>query len=254
MHHALREIRAVFRLLQVALLIAGGLLTVRLLFPLLGTKPRQRIKQAWAARVVAALGVRIELDGEPLAAGLAVCNHISWLDVFVIDAVSPTTFVCKDDVRAWPVIGWLVEHTGTLFIARGSRAAAARSAQAMSARLTRGERVAIFPEGTTTSGEHLLPFRAALFEAAPESGARVQPLALRYVDAGGQHTRAAAYDGDLSFGQSLLRIARSSGLRAQLTHLDALPGGLDRRELCRQAESRIAATLNLEAAPHAQAA
>lgn len=254
MHHAFREIRAAFRLLQVILLIASGILTVRLLFPALAAAARRRIKQVWAARLVASLGVRIEASGEALAEGLAVCNHISWLDVFVINAISPTTFVCKDDVRAWPALGWLVEHTGTLFIERGNRAAAARSALAMSERLNRGERVAIFPEGTTTGGGQLLPFRAALFEAAPGAGARVQPLALRYVDAAGCHTRAPAYDGDLSFGQSLLNIARSSGLRARLSHLTALPAGLDRRELCREAERSIATALGLSPAEERQAA
>lgn len=244
---SLREIRAGFRLLQVLALIAGGIAIVRMLFPVWSAPTRRRVKQAWAARLVSALGVRIDAIGSACVSGLAVSNHISWLDVFVINAITPTTFVCKDDVRGWPAIGWLVEHTGTLFIARGSRVAAARSAEAMAARLQAGERVALFPEGTTTGGEQLLPFRTALFEAAVSGQVGVQAAAIRYVDAAGESSRAPAYDGDISFVQSLLTIARSSGLRAEIKHLPPQPAGLARREYCQRSETQIAQALGTTA-------
>ena len=239
-----REIRACWRILQVIALVFGGIAIVRLLFPF-WSKPRQRrIKQAWSARLVATLGVRIDATGPQIPEQtLIVSNHISWLDVFVINALTPATFVCKDDVKSWPAIGWLVEHTGTLFIERGSRAAAARSAQAMTARFGAGERVAIFPEGTTTQGTHLLPFRAALFEAAVSAAARVQPLALQYQDAAGQLSRAPAYDGDISFGESMLAIVRSNGLKARLQILPLLDTSESRRELALASESSIAQAL-----------
>jgi 1-acyl-sn-glycerol-3-phosphate acyltransferase len=241
----LRDIRAAFRLVQVALLIVGGIATARLLFPHWSAERCKRIKQAWSRRLVASLGVRIESTGEPATHGLVVSNHISWLDVFVINAITPTTFVCKEDVRHWPAIGDLVAYTGTLFIERGSRTAAARSAHAMTARLRSGERVAIFPEGTTTGGNQLLPFKPALFEAAASAHAPVQALTLRYTDKHGAHSRATAYDGDISFGQSLVTIARSSGLKVHIDHLAPQAAGLDRREHCRCAEQSIAAHLDL---------
>lgn len=241
----LRDLRALWRLLQVAALIGGGIVTVRGLFPWLSPQLRQRIKQAWAARLVCTLGVRIESRGGELPPGsLIVSNHISWLDVFIINALAPTTFVCKDDVKHWPAIGWLVEHTETLFIERGNRAAAARSAQAMAERLRQGERVAVFPEGTSTPGNHMLPFRAALFEAALSAEAAVQPLALRYTDAAGKTSLAAAYYGEISFIESLLSIARSPRVHARLEVLPTLaPEQQERRSLAKQSEAAIADAL-----------
>lgn len=239
-----RTLRSLWRIAQVVLLVLAGIAIVRMLFPHWSPLRRRQVKQAWAARLVATLGVRIESAGEAFPEqALIVSNHVSWLDVFVINALTPATFVCKDDVKHWPAIGWLVAHTGTLFIERGSRAAAARSAQAIAERLQAGERVAIFPEGTTTQGLHLLPFRAALFEAALGAGCAVQPLALRYLDETGKPSIAPAYDGDVSFGQSMLSIARSTGLRARLQVLPALPPTADRRALALHSETAIATAL-----------
>ncbi|KAF7599594.1 MAG: 1-acyl-sn-glycerol-3-phosphate acyltransferase [Candidatus Dactylopiibacterium carminicum] len=242
----LREIRAFCRLIGVFTLIGGGLLTARLLFPCWTPARCWRVKQGWARLLLHVLGVRLRAPATPLpAAALIVSNHTSWLDVFVINAVTPTHFVCKYDVRDWPLIGALVSLTGTLYIARGSRAAAARSAGAIAARLGGGDRVAVFPEGTTTHGERLLPFRPALFQAAVDAGVPVQPMALRYEDAQGRPSLAPAYDGEISFWQCLCAIARASGLQARLTFLEPLAPNADRRILAQQAETQIAAELGL---------
>lgn len=246
MHPILRELRCAIRLTRVGLMILAGIAIVRLLFPFWSPQTRRRVKQRWAGLLVASLGIRLSAHGQASPDGLVVSNHISWLDVFVINAVAPTTFVCKADVRDWPGIGWLVEHTGTLFIDRNSRSAAARSAQEMSARLQQGERIAIFPEGTTTGGEQLLPFKPALFESAAASAVGVQPVAIRYTDAQGRRSRAPAYDGDISFAASLLALGRAHQLTATLTHLPSLPSGLDRREYSQRSGHVIAAALGLE--------
>lgn len=247
----LREIRAVWRLACTLGLVLLGLGVVRSLFPRWPTSRCRHFKQAWARLLVGALGVRIAPCQPALpASALIVCNHISWLDVFILNALSEATFVCKDEVKAWPGIGTLVHYSGTLFIERGSRAAAARTAQAIADRLAGEERVAVFPEGTTTQGSSLLPFKAALFQSAIQAGAPVHPVCLRYADAQGQPSTAPAYDGDLSFVRSLLNIARSSRLQARLNFLEPLPPGQERRQLAREAETRIAAALNLPAPLH----
>jgi len=241
-----REIRAVWRLCFVALLVVSGILTVCLIFPILSPGWRRSIKQAWSRCLVRALGVRVR-NTQPLPrqGSLIVCNHISWLDVFVLNALNPTTFVCKDDVKSWPGLGTLVSHSGTLFIERGSRSAAARTAQAIAERLNRKECVAVFPEGTTTQGTTLLPFRSALFQAAVEAKTCVMPVALRYLGDDGTITVSPAYDGDLTFMQSMLSIVRSTRIFAQVTYLPALPDSMDRRALALEAENSIARALDL---------
>lgn len=250
-----REIRAFWRLSVVFAMISGGIFTACLIFPLLGQTTRRSVKQRWAAFLVYTLGLRIEANTRALPTGvLVVCNHISWLDVFILNALAPTTFVCKDDVKNWPALGTLVAHSGTLFIERGSRSAAARTAHSMAERLRQGERVAVFPEGTTTQGTTLLPFRAALFQAAIEAKTGVQPVALRYLDRQGTRCLAPAYDGDVTFAESMLAIVRSPRIIARLEFLECLPCTLERRELAQQTEKLIATTLGLATPEHAEAA
>ncbi|MBS1209563.1 MAG: acyltransferase family protein [Proteobacteria bacterium] len=248
-----RDIRAAWRLIHVVWLVLRGIATVRICFPRWGAVQQRAMKQAWSRRLVEVLGVRIDpCDVQLPASTLIVCNHISWLDVFVMNALTPTTFVCKDEVKDWPALGWLVEHSGTLFIERGSRAAAARSAQAMTMRLTGGERIAVFPEGTTTQGSSMLPFRAALFQAAIDAQVSVQPASLRYRDATGARSHAPAYDGDLSFGQSMLNIVRASGIHAEIRFLEALAPTCGRRELARLSEAAITRDLGFMPIPEEQ--
>jgi 1-acyl-sn-glycerol-3-phosphate acyltransferase len=193
------------------------------------------------------LGVRLRAQVYELPErALIVSNHISWLDIFVINATTQTNFVCKDDIRAWPYIGWLVAATGTVFIARSNRADAARTARTLVERLQSGERIVFFPEGTTTNGTFLLPFSAALFEAASPADARVVPMTLRYLDLQGQTSLAAAYDGDISFMECLRAIVRAPAVVADLQALPAIPSGLQRREYAARTREQIADRLGMD--------
>jgi len=174
-------------------------------------------------------------------AGLLVCNHVSWLDIFVINALAPTAFVSKDDVRRWPLIGWLCAGTETIFLERGSRAAAQRTGEHIVRELAAGAHVGIFPEGTTSDGTRLLPFHAAFFQCAIDAAVPVVPLALRYQDAAGQPSRAPAYDGELTLWQTLLAITRAEGLLARVAITAPIaPADLDRRQLAAHCHRAIA--------------
>jgi 1-acyl-sn-glycerol-3-phosphate acyltransferase len=205
-------------------------------------------KQRWSLRMLEVVGVRLQAEAMDLPArSLIVSNHISWLDVFVISAVTHTHFVCKDEIRKWPYIGWFVAVTGTVFIARGSRSDAARTAKTLVERLQRNEQVAFFPEGTTTNGTKLLPFSAALFDAASPAGASVVPMALRYFDLKGQPTIVPAYDGDITFMECLHSIVRAPGIVAELRALPAIPPGYGRRAYAAMTHAQIADVLELPA-------
>lgn len=240
------ECRAAWRLLRLAGHLLEGLLTVRFRFPRWSVARQRAMKQAWSARLLDCLGVRLQAQAARLpASALIVCNHISWLDIFVINAITQTHFVCKEEVRDWPIIGWLVEHTGTIFIARGNRAAAARTAHTLVENMRNGERVVVFPEGTTTDGLGLLPFKSALFQSAVDAAGPVVPAVLRYLDAEGQPSRAPAYDGDITFWQCLRSISRAQGLAAEVRLLAPLSAELGRRELAELSWQQIADGLGL---------
>lgn len=175
------------------------------------------------------------------ARGMVVCNHISWLDIFVINALTPAAFVSKDDVKRWPLIGWLCTHTETIFLARGSRAAVQRTREALIDQLQSDVHVAVFPEGTTTGGDCVLPFHAALVQSAIDAGAPVIPMALRYADRHGSPSRIPAYNGDIKLWQCLRAIVRTGGLIADLCVLEAVVvQDMDRRNLAAHCQATIA--------------
>lgn len=173
------------RMVVVSAWIALGLLTEMLVFPLLGRGARRRVVQGWSHGLLRLCGVRIRVFGEPLRGGpvLWVSNHISWVDIFVLNRVRTTSFIAKSDVRRWPIIGHLVAWAGTLFIDRGERQAVRTASLRMQACLAQGDAVGLFPEGTTTDGQDVLPFHSGLFDAAVQAAAPVQPIALRFLRA-----------------------------------------------------------------------
>lgn len=237
---------AALRLARVGLHLAWGMATVAAIYPLARRDLRLSLKQRWSRQLVRMLGIRLEPGAvAPGTPALLVSNHISWLDIFVINALAPAAFVCKADVRGWPLIGWLCERTETVFMPRGSRSAAKQAGEIVALRLRQGWHVAVFPEGTTTDGRSLLPFRAALLQGAIDAGCRVQPLALRYLDGNGQVSTAPSYCGDTTLLESLRRIAATPRLEARLDVLPALDGrGAGRRVLASQAEAVIGQALN----------
>jgi 1-acyl-sn-glycerol-3-phosphate acyltransferase len=190
-------------------------------------------------------GIKLQRAGHPLDGGLFVANHISWLDIFVINTTAPAAFVSKDDVRSWPLIGWFSEKAETIFLERGSRAAARRTKELIGETLRRRGRVAVFPEGTTGLGEQVQPFHGAMFQSAIDSGMPVAPVAIRYTDRHGARSVASAYVGDTSLWQCIRSISTASGLNVRVEFLPAIdPVSGDRRHLAAHAHRAIAHALN----------
>jgi 1-acyl-sn-glycerol-3-phosphate acyltransferase len=177
-----------------------------------------------------------------------VANHISWLDIYLLDAVCPVRFVAKAEVRAWPVVGWLAVKIGTLFIERTRRHDTARAGREVVDALRQGDCVAVFPEGTTSNGTLLRPFHASLLQSAIDGEAMVWPVAIRYQHRDGTANLSPAYVDNMSFADSLFRILDEPELEAEITYLEPLPvQGRSRRELAALAEKAIANALNLTA-------
>ena len=120
---------------------------------------------------------------------LVVANHVSWLDIFALHAVGPVRFIAKAEIERWPVLGGLVRGVGTLFIERARRHDTHRVNQEIARALAAGDIVAVFPEGTTTDGTALLPFKGSLLQPIIDAQGHVQPVAIRYRDADGIRRR-----------------------------------------------------------------
>lgn len=235
------------RLLPIGCHLLSGALQVALLFPLGGSTGRQRLKRAWSRQLLALLGIRIEAAAGALAGienGLLVCNHISFIDIFVLNALLPSGFVAKSDVARWPLIGWLARHNDTAFIERGSRKAAHDTQRNMLAAFGAGKRLVVFPEGTTTAGDRLLPFHAALFQSAIDAAVPVHAIALRYRGNDGLRSTAPAYIDDISLLDCLTTVLEARDLTAHVTLAARFePPLADRRHLAHRAHQAVAAAL-----------
>ena len=238
------------RLLLVGLHLLSGALQVALLFRLGGALWRERLRRIWSRHLLTLLGIRVESVADALAGiegGLVVGNHISFIDIYVINALLPCGFVAKSEVARWPLIGWLSRRNDTLFIERCSRNAAHRTHQSVLEALGAGRRVAIFPEGTTTAGDRLLPFHAALFQSAIDAAVPVHALAISYHDASGARSGAPAYIDDIGLVDCMISVIQAGGLVARVTLAQSFPPPLpDRRALARRAHQAVAAALGRE--------
>ncbi len=219
------------RLARMTVHLAQGLLTVALLFPAYSQPRRSTAVKRWSAALLRILGVHVHAHGTPILARplMLVANHVSWLDIFALNAVLPVRFVAKSEIRRWPAIGWLSAQTGTLFIERGLRRDTARVNRLVAEAMRAGDVIAVFPEGTTTDGSHVQRFHSALLQPALIAGATVQPLALRFAHGDGTLCVAAAYDGDKSLWQTLLQIVAQPTIDAHLWFLAPLARELPHR-------------------------
>ena len=242
------KIRLAWRLARVIVHLCEGLATCALVFPFVSSSRRARLTRGWSRRLLRLCRVEVDhVGGVPaLEHALVVANHVSWLDIFVINALDPCRFVAKAEIRSWPVMGWLAAGAGTVFIARGNRRELRHVFKGLVEVLQQGERVALFPEGTTGLQGAVLPFHANLFEAAIDAGVPVQPYALAYVDAAGGLHPSIEYVGDTTFVDSLLRILQGPPVKARLACLAPLDSvGAHRRELALAAQEAVEAAVRV---------
>ncbi len=207
----------ILRLLGIGVHLARGLATVALVFPFVSPSARIEFAQRWARRMARALGARLCVEGvAPAPGALLVANHVSWLDILAIASCAPAIFVAKSEVRDWPAIGWLAARAQALFLKRSSGRSLLRVKNRIAALLLEGRNVVIFPEGTTSDGSRMLPFRSGLLQAAVDCTRPVQAVAIAYYGEDGNpsaHYRAPCARGAARAGRANPQGARARGAR-----------------------------------------
>ena len=196
-----------WRISRIILHTLTGLTLAAIVLPVANRWLRLGLIQWWCKRLLHCFHFKVTTSGQLPDARthgvLFVANHISWADIHAINSIIPVRFVAKQEIRHWPVFGYLVRKAGTIFITRERRRDAARVVNLASLALKYQDNLCIFPEGTTTEGLSVLPFKSSLLQAAIDAQATVIPVTIHYPLDNGQPNIAAAYAGDTTLAASM---------------------------------------------------
>lgn len=243
----MKPLRRLIRLALLSLHLLAGVVEALILDHDTAAPAFLAARQRWHARACRILGLKIRVTGRPPSLpSFHVANHISWLDIPVLGALSPVTFLSKSDVRQWPVIGWFAVRAGTLFIERGGKDASSSAATRIASVLDEGVSVVVFPEGTTSDGSDVHRFHPRLFAVAVQTGRPIQPVAVRYLDKTGRPHPTAPFIGDDRFPAHLWRLLGEESVRVKVTYCPPIEttGAGERRGLAEAARDCIAAAVS----------
>lgn len=246
-------IRAVFVIVGLTLL---SLALIPLQLIALGLKRRKMARTLpllWHRSATRLIGIRIHQHGTPSPDRplLVVANHVSWLDITVLGSLMPLSFIAKSEVATWPVFGLFAKLQRSVFVERERRAQTGAVAKTIADRLSGGDVLVLFAEGTSSNGIHVLPFRTALVGGAAKaiSGndtVTVQPLAVNYTQMHGLpigrfHKPRIAWYGDMEMASHLWWVLKHGEIDVDVAWGDALPfgDGADRKQTARTAEETV---------------
>jgi 1-acyl-sn-glycerol-3-phosphate acyltransferase len=217
-----------------------------------GGSPSLRDRTIWlqrsSKRMLRLLAVDVETHGAPPATGLLVCNHLSYLDILVLVTIAPAVFVSKSEVRDWPVFGWFSRLAGTLYVDRTRRSDVARLGDEIRNVLRGGLVVVLFPEGTSSDGHDVLPFKSSLLE--PVSGDQ-HALTVAHISYGlgeGSVENDVCYWGDMTFFPHFIKLLTKRGsIQARVRFATVEHPAAQRKDLARQLHAEVLHLKNLAA-------
>ncbi|MFD4366454.1 lysophospholipid acyltransferase family protein [Rhodococcus sp. NPDC058521] len=239
-------------ILVVAALATAPVLSAGWLLP---RKSRAGLQRRYARMLLRCVGIRLRVVDErgkrrPEGGVMMVAGHVSWTDVLVLSAIVPADFVARGDLLDWPVLGSLARRMRVIPIARHDLRGLPATIDLAAERLRSGERVVVFPEGTTWCGRAYGGFRPAMFQAAIDSECPVQPISLRYCCSDGTLTTGPCFVGDETIGQSIGRIIRQKNVTAQVRLAPIEYPGESRHDLAARAERAVRGVERIDLAAH----
>jgi 1-acyl-sn-glycerol-3-phosphate acyltransferase len=217
-----------------------------------GGSPPLRARMLWlqrsCRRVLRVLAVAIESTGPCPLDGLVVSNHLSYLDILVLGTLMPAVFVSKSEVMHWPVFGWFARMAGTLFLDRTRRADVARISEQITTALRDGHLVVLFPEGTSSDGTQVLPFRSSLLEPVKEQDLRLSVACIGYAVADGSAENDVCYWGEVTFFPHLVKLMARKKILACVRFGVVERGTDNRKDLARRLHAEVVRLKTMSAA------
>ena len=222
-------------------LIAGTLCSFYILY--INNNSKKFLIEWWSLRLLKIFNVKVIVNGnlKKILSNknyLIVSNHISWVDIFVINSICPVTFVAKHSVSKWPFIGWLAKATDTIFIERNKISNIKEISRKIEYFLMSKGSIFIFPEGTSTDGSFVLPFKSNLFQTAINSDSEVLPIVIQY-QSNKKFTSAPSYIDDMNLLDSIFNLIKLDNIDAKITILNLMTKDESRKSLARKTYQKI---------------
>lgn len=245
----MRSLVTFWRLMRIAYFLLSGVFQMLVLFR--WCTPEQKLAriQRWSQHILRVFNIQVNAHNVPhlsqVKGSMFISNHVSWLDIFAINAVLPGQFIAKEDVRKWPIIGYLAAQANTVFVSRQrGNGSTQGKVDGVAAALRNGAQITLFPEGTSTNGEQVLPFKSSFFQAAIDAESKVWPVLCFYPAENGGSNETMAYYGDISLVQSLKDLAAQKRGVIELSFFEAIDAtNKDRRDLADHIQEMLATEL-----------
>ncbi|WP_051540683.1 1-acyl-sn-glycerol-3-phosphate acyltransferase [Ahrensia sp. 13_GOM-1096m] len=243
-----------------ALIVTAVLLPAHMIARWLRHPIRKNIERRWHRAICKILGIKVEVRGsmvQPSGHGVLIAaNHISWLDIIVLGSVAPISFVAKDEVKDWAIFGTLAVWQESVFIDRTTRLGAKAQAEIINKRLLDGDNIVLFPEGTTSDGNFIYPFKSSLFGAlgvgAAAISSPIQPVSVAYnklcgLPMGRFKRPLAAWPGDIEIVPHLIGVISEPHLGVVVSFGEPVEQceGMNRKEITQIVQERVAEMTSL---------
>ena len=200
-------------------------------------------REAWlqrsSRRVLRVLRIETQFTGNIPSRGLLVCNHLSYLDILVLAALARCVFVAKQEVKHWPVFGWFARFAGTVFVNREQRAQTGQAVGKIETTLRSGALVVLFPEGTSSDGKTILPFKSSLLEPVAKQAHPLSAGLIRYALSDGDVNEEVCYWKDMTLVPHLINLCSKRAVQASVHFKQLHEGNADRKQLARQLHAEV---------------
>lgn len=239
----------IYRISRILLHTLLGLAIAAFVWPFTHKNRKLKLTKWWCTGLLRCFNIKVLIRGTPpsnLSGAMLVANHVSWADIHALNSVMPLRFIAKLEIKNWPIFGYLVKKSDTIFIDRTSRKDAARIVGVASDALKNGDNLGFFPEGTTTDGTHLLTFKSSVLQAAINANATIWSVAIRYPNIDGKPNLAMAYAGDTGLGESMMNVLKQKKPVVELHFLTSITAPQANRQAASKAAFiAISSALNL---------
>ncbi len=203
----------------------------------------------WSKKLLKHFGIQVvahgKLPGDNLSNTMFLANHISWVDIYALNSIIPLQFIAKSDINNWPILGYLVRKSGTIFINRNSRKDTSRIVETTTENLLAGGNIGFFPEGTTTDGTTLIRFKSSIVQAAINAESTLYPVAIRYPLPDGGINTSIAYAGDTTMSEAMMNALKQKVSIVELYFLAPILPTANRQKLTQTAFETTSTQLNL---------